>query len=130
MDIAAAITRGLAPDGDGHEGDGHGGNARRTMFSEAAIAASWQVERLGIGPYPLRFLARHVRAAGCAGALNLPEPLIGAEATQLVRVWLTAASAADEGLAGDDQFAQWLDMVAALIAIRRKTRGQDRPDIR
>ncbi|HJP78800.1 MAG TPA: hypothetical protein VJ914_31290 [Pseudonocardiaceae bacterium] len=98
------------------------GTARRHLFTAAAIAAALRLEPYGTGPYPLRFLARYVRAAGRTAALALPEPLAGAHPTIFARQWLSAASTVDNGLAGDQAFAQWLDMVAAIIAIRRHTR--------
>ncbi|HWG27944.1 hypothetical protein [Actinospica sp.] len=72
-----------------------------------------------MGAYPLSFLARYVRAAGVRGALELPEPLIGAEPAELVRGWMSAAVAADSTPADDDLFAQWLDAVAMFLAVRR-----------
>ena len=112
LNINAVIAAGMAADD----------SARRTLFTAGAIAASLRLEELGVGPYPVRFLARYVRASGRDGALALPEPLVGAEPVVLARQWLTAASTVDAGLSGDRAFAQWLDMVAALIAIRRRTR--------
>jgi len=72
-----------------------------------------------VGPYPLTFLARYVRAAGVRGALELPEPLIGAERAELVRGWLSAGITAEPVPADDDLFAQWIDTVAMLLAVRR-----------
>lgn len=112
LNINAVIAAGMAADE----------SARRTLFTAGAIAASLRLEELGIGPYPVRFLARYVRAAGRAEALALPEPLVGTEAVVLAHQWLTTASTVDAGLSGDRAFAQWLDMVAALIAIRRRAR--------
>jgi hypothetical protein len=110
LDVESAITRGMS----------WVGAARSALFRKVAIAASWQAEELGIGPYPLSFLARYVRAAGVRGALELPEPLIGAERAELVRGWMSAAVAADTGLADDDLFAQWLDAIAMFLAVRRR----------
>jgi len=115
LDVQTAITQGLLVDG----------SPRKMMFTEAAIAASWQAERIGVGPYPLSFLARYVRTAGRSSAFNLPEPLVGVEATGLARGWLSAASAAGDEIAYDELFARWLEMVATLIALRRKARQQD-----
>ncbi|HEX4226117.1 MAG TPA: hypothetical protein VHZ97_27380 [Pseudonocardiaceae bacterium] len=112
LNINAVIAAGLSDDE----------SARRTLFTEGAIAAALCLEPHGTGPYPVRFLARYVRAAGRAAALELPEPLVGAEPGALARQWLTAASTVDTGLTADRAFAQWLDMVAALIAIRGRTR--------
>lgn len=110
LDVAAAITRGLPNDGA----------LRRALFTEAAIAAALHAERLGVGPYPVAFLARFIRAGGIQAALELPEPLIGAEPAALVRHWMAAAVSADAGLAGEDVFARWLEAVAALMALRRQ----------
>jgi len=110
LDVEAAIARGMS----------WTGTARTALFGEVAIAASWQAEKLDAGPYPLSFLARYVRAAGVERALELPEPLIGAERADLVRGWLSAAITAEPTPAADDRFAQWLEMVAALLAVRRK----------
>jgi hypothetical protein len=109
LDVEAAIARGMS----------WTGVARAVLFREVAIAASWQAQRLDVGPYPLTFLARYVRAAGIRGALDLPEPLIGAERVELVRGWLSAAITAEPAPADDDLFAQWLDAVAAVLAVRR-----------
>lgn len=115
LDVQTAITQGLPVDG----------SPRRIMFTEAAIVASWRAEHVGVGPYPLRYLARYVRTAGRSSAFNLPEPLIGVEATGLARGWLSAALAAGGEIAYDELFSRWLEMVAMLIALRRTTRQQD-----
>ena len=108
LDVEAAITRGMS----------WTGAARAALFREVAIAASWQAQDLDVVPYPLSFLARYVRAAGVRGALELPEPLIGAERAELVRGWLSAAITAQPTPADDDLFAQWLDTVALFLAAR------------
>jgi hypothetical protein len=109
LDVEAAVTRGIS----------WTGAARDALFREVAIAASWQAQQLDVGPYPLTFLARYVRAAGVRGALELPEPLIGAERAELVRGWLSAGITAEPVPADDDLFAQWIDTVAMLLAVRR-----------
>lgn len=111
LDVEAAITQGMS----------WTGAARSALFREVAIAASWQAQDLDVVPYPLSFLARYVRAAGVRGALELPEPLIGAERAELVRSWLSAAITTDPTPADDDLFAQWLDTVALFLAARRST---------
>ena len=113
LDVEAAITRGMS----------WTGAARGALFREVAIAASWQAQDLDVDPYPLSFLARYVRAAGVRGALELPEPLIGAERAELVRGWLSAAITPEPTPADDDLFAQWLDTVALFLAARRSTSG-------
>ncbi|MEU6235151.1 hypothetical protein [Kitasatospora sp. NPDC047058] len=111
-DVEAALTRGLLIDG----------TPRRVLFGDAAIAASYRAEALGIGPYPLGFLGRYVRAGGFAAALALPEPVIGREAGELVRGWLRAAAATGAGVQREALFARWLASVALLITLRRRVR--------
>lgn len=95
--------------------------ARGTMFAEAAIAASRRAEELGVGPYPLAFLAGCVRTMGLGAVYALPEPLIGEQPTVLVRGWMVAAGAKGAvDTARDEMFARWLERVAMLIAVRRQ----------
>ena len=117
LDVPAAITRGLLLDGA----------ARRMLYSDAAIAAAIEAEERGVGPYPVRFLAGYVRSAGVDAALALPEPLIGPERAELARDWLHAARAAGSRLEFDTLVARWLDMVAALLAVRRTAQDGERP---
>lgn len=116
LDVPAAIARGIETEG----------RARQAMFSDAAIAAAIEAERLGVGPYPVAILGRVVRAGGVAEALRLPEPLIGAEPTALARSWLEAAVAVEDKAAGDKAdlvFSRWLEMVATLLAVRLSARS-------
>ncbi len=110
LDVAAAISKGLGTDA----------HTRHALFTEAAIAAAIEAEALGVGPYPVGFLARVVRAGGVTAALRLPEPLVGAEPGALARCWLEAALAAGTGVNQDQVFARWLEMVATLLAVRRR----------
>lgn len=110
LDVEAAIPRGLLGDGA----------SRKMLLSDAAIAGSWQAQRLGVGPRPVAFLARCVRTMGIEQALELPEPLIGAARARLARDWLTAALRAGcDGPEVDDLLAQWLERVALFLAFRR-----------
>ncbi|MFD8706412.1 hypothetical protein ACFV1W_28040 [Kitasatospora sp. NPDC059648] len=113
-EVEAAITRGLLIDGV----------PRRVLFSEAVIAASYQAEALSIGPYPLSLLARYLRAGGFTAALDLPEPVIGPDAAELVRGWLRAAAATGANLQREVLFARWLASVALLITMRRRVREE------
>jgi hypothetical protein len=113
LDVPSAITRGLLIEG----------GPRRALFTEAAIAASHQAEQAGVGPYPLGFLARHIRAGGLAAALTLPEPVVGAQGITLVRGWLQAGAASEGGVEREFLFARWLAEVAALIELRRRVQG-------
>lgn len=117
LDVATALRRGLAADGPD----------RRAMFTDAAIAAALAAEELRVGAYPLGFLARYVRTAGLAMALRLPEPLIRPEQAELARGWMHAAAMAAPDADRDDVFARWLEMVAALLALRRNARLANDP---
>lgn len=114
IDIPAAVSRGLASSGPEH----------RIMFTHAAIAAALAAEELQVGAYPLGFLARYIRAAGLAMALELPEPLIRPDQAELARDWMRAAHDAEPAADRDDVFARWLEIVAALLALRLNTRLQ------
>jgi hypothetical protein len=110
LDVPAAVTRGLLIDG----------GPRRALFTEAAIAASYQAEQTGIGPHPLGYLGRYIRAGGFAAALALPEPVIGEPGIELIRSWLRAGAAAGGGVEREFLFGRWLAEVAALIELRRR----------
>lgn len=118
LDVSTALARGLR----------FAGGPRRALFTEGAIAAALTVRGLGLGGFPVAFLARIVRTGGLAAALRLPEPLIGPEPTELAREWMHAAAATADGLepsARLDQerlFATWLDAVAALVDSARRGR--------
>ncbi|MFF9640871.1 hypothetical protein [Kitasatospora aureofaciens] len=77
-----------------------------------------------MGDNPLGFLARYVRTGGFSAALDLPEPVIGREAGELVRGWLRAAAGAGANLQREVVFARWLAEVALLITMRRDVRGE------
>ncbi len=114
LDVPAAVTRGLLL----------AGGPRQALFTEAAIAAAHRAEAAGVGPYPLGFLARHVRTAGFEAALALPEPVIGEAGSTLVRTWLRAAAATGSDVAREHLFARWLAEVAALLELRRDARAE------
>lgn len=103
--------------------------SRQAMYPASAIAAALAAEDLHVRPYPLSFLARFIRTAGLKAAQQLPEPLIRPSQADLVRGWMRAAARAPAGIRRDDAFAQWLQMVAALLAIRRRhaRSARDRP---
>ncbi|MGO4649260.1 hypothetical protein AB4305_30620 [Nocardia sp. 2YAB30] len=114
IDVEAAIAAGMVePD-----------EARTALFGAAAVAAALHAEELEVGPYPLEFLAGCVRALGLDGALELREPLIGEQPTELVRGWMSAARPPRSPDALRDQlFARWLDAVAVVLAARRHVRA-------
>jgi hypothetical protein len=114
LDVPAAISQGLGLTPESP--------ARQELFTDAAIAAALAAEDLRAGAYPLGFLARYIRTAGLAMALELPEPLIRPEQAELARDWMRAAAVAAPSGDRGDEFAQWLDMVAALLVLRRNAR--------
>lgn len=113
LDVVVAISHGI----------GAAGEPRHVMFTGAAIAAAFQAEALGVGPYPVAILSRFVRAGGVTAALRLPEPLPGAESSALARSWLEAALAGESSVDTDLVFARWLEMVATLMAARRSVQS-------
>ncbi|MFJ9694753.1 hypothetical protein [Kitasatospora sp. NPDC101183] len=115
--VEAALTRGLLLEG----------TPRRVLFGEAAIAACYQADALGTGPRPLAVLARIVRAGGFAAALDLPEPVMGREAGELVRGWVRAAAATGADLHREVLFSRWLEAVALFIGLRRRVRDTAPP---
>lgn len=120
IDVPAAITRDLT--------DVVKDPGREAMYPGSAIAAALAAEELRVGAYPLGFLARYIRTAGLKAAQQLPEPLIRPAQADLVRGWMRAAAHAPAGVRRDDVFAQWLEMVAALLAARRNARNaRNRP---
>jgi hypothetical protein len=111
LDVSTALARGLRFDG----------GPRQALFTEGAIAAALALRELGLGGFPVAFLARIVRTGGLPAALGLPEPLIGPEPTGLARDWMYAAAASAQDLSPlarlerERLFAAWLDAVAALV---------------
>lgn len=114
IDVPDALSRDLTDLVDGP--------AREAMLAGSAIAAALVAEELEVGAYPLGFLARFIRDAGLATALRLPVPLIRLAQADLVRSWMYAAAEAPAGTRRDDAFARWLEIVAALLAMRRNAR--------
>jgi hypothetical protein len=89
-------------------------------LADAAVAAAVQLEDVRVGPNPVAFLVGCVRAMGLPDAQRLPEPLVGAQPTAMVRAWMTAACPdAEPDVARDEAFARWLEMVAAVLRSRR-----------
>ncbi|MFI7384397.1 hypothetical protein [Streptomyces sp. NPDC049813] len=93
------------------------------LFGDGAIAAAVTLDRLGVLPRSVSFVARTVRAGGVRYAADLAEPLPGPAAAGVVRGWLeTAAQATGADPEGETRTARWLDAVAELIGLRRETR--------
>ncbi|MCX4583983.1 hypothetical protein [Streptomyces sp. NBC_01481] len=100
---------------------------RTALFGDGAIAAAVTLDRLGVLPRSVAYVAKIVRAGGLSYAAGLPEPLPSTAASAHLRDWLeTAAQAA--GTPDDEaRAARWLDTVAKLIGLRRGSRAAGVP---
>ena len=107
LDVAELLAAGL---GDGAAGRG-------ALFGDGAVAAAIALDRVGVLPRSVTFLAEVVRSGGAGYAAELVEPLPRAEQTEVIRPWLAVAVAAD-----DEQAARWLEAVAAVLAVRANAR--------
>ncbi|MER7847404.1 hypothetical protein ABTZ03_26060 [Kitasatospora sp. NPDC096077] len=112
LDVEVLLRFGL-PDPGAH---------RSTLFGDGTVAAAITVDRLGVLPRALAFLAEVVRAGGTRFAAGLPEPLPGPAAV-VARAWLEAAAMVVQDTTGDQLVARWLDAVAAVLALRVTYRG-------
>ncbi|MEU2712267.1 hypothetical protein [Streptomyces sp. NPDC007205] len=92
------------------------------LFGDGAIAAAVTLDRLGVLPRSLVFVAEIVRSAGLAYAADLPEPLPSPEPAELLRDWLTGAAQTATTPEAETRAARWLGAVAEIIALRRATR--------
>ncbi len=94
------------------------------LFGEGAVAAGLAMDRLGVFPRSLTFLAEIVRRGGVLFAAGLPEPLPTPHSAELCHAWLTAATevdgASDQELG--DAMARWLDAVALVVDVRQRAR--------
>lgn len=102
---------------------------RTALFGDGAIAAAVTLDRLGVVPRSLSFVAKIVRAGGLRYAVELPEPLPSREASELLRDWLETAAQVAEGPEAEGRVARWLDTVAEIAGLRRaaRSRGDDTP---
>ena len=107
LDIAALLREGLPHD--------------PRVFAEGAIAAAIELDRVGIPPRSLTFLAEIVRRGGVDFAAKLPEPLPTPESAELAKAWLQAATEVEwrDNFEGGNVMARWLDAVALLLNARQ-----------
>lgn len=96
---------------------------RTALFGDGAVAAAVTLDRLGVVPRSLHFVAEIVRSGGLAYAAELSEPLPSPEASALLRDWLETAAQATPGQDGDARTARWLDTVTELIGLRQDARA-------
>ncbi|MET9833983.1 hypothetical protein ABZ078_32860 [Streptomyces sp. NPDC006385] len=76
------------------------GPHRTALFGDGAVGAAVLLDRLGIQPRAVGFLAKVVRGGGVRYAAELPEPVPGDEAVSVVRAWLESAATAADGVDG------------------------------
>ena len=100
------------------------GPHRTALFGDGAVGAAVLLDRLGIQPRAVAFLAKVVRSGGVRYAAELPEPVPGDEAASMVRAWLESASTAANGIDGDEETARWLEAVAELVGLRHSHRAR------
>ncbi|MEU1401548.1 hypothetical protein ABZ471_04130 [Streptomyces sp. NPDC005728] len=110
-DVAVLLRYGLTQDA-----------FRTALFGDGAVAAAVTLDRLGVVPRSVAFVAKIVRAGGPAYAAGLPEPLPSREAAAVLRDWLETAATMVTTPEGEDRVARWLDTVAEIIGMRRNSR--------
>ena len=114
LDLPDLLRRGLV--------DVAAGPARRALFGDGAVSAAITLDRFDVLPRSLTFLAAIVRAGGVGYAAELAEPLPAPVAAEAVRGWLRVAADAPTD---DAAVARWLDAVAVVIDLRRRSRRDD-----
>ncbi|WP_405620504.1 hypothetical protein OG292_34965 [Streptomyces sp. NBC_01511] len=101
---------------------------RTALSGDGAIAAAITLDRLGVVPRSVAFVAEVVRAGGLVYAAELPEPLPRPDAAALLRDWLENAAQAAATPEGEAGAARWLDSVAEIIGMRRAARDRAAAD--
>ncbi|MEW9520902.1 hypothetical protein [Streptomyces tubercidicus] len=109
-DVPALLRHGL----------GANGPHRTAVFGDGAIAAAITLDRQGVLPRSVAFLAKVVRSGGTRYAADLDEPLPGETGARTVRAWLTDAAGVVQGVEGDETVARWLEAVAAVMELRHE----------
>ncbi|SCK46768.1 hypothetical protein H181DRAFT_04175 [Streptomyces sp. WMMB 714] len=95
------------------------GAHRTALFGDGAVCAAVRLDRLGVQPRAVAFVAKIVRGGGVRYAADLTEPVPGEEAAAQVRSWLRSASDVAGGPDAEETCARWLEAVAELLALRR-----------
>lgn len=101
------------------------GAMRTSLFGDGAIGAAVTLDRLGVVPRAVAFLARIVRSGGLSYAADLEAPFPVEEASRTVREWLAAAQTVARDVTDEDTVARWLEAVAAIMAMRWDNRHGD-----
>ncbi|MEV6699014.1 hypothetical protein AB0M68_17760 [Streptomyces sp. NPDC051453] len=112
-DVATLLRHGLTRD-----------TFRTALFGDGAIAAAVTLDRLGVLPRSVTYVAKIVRAGGLAYAAALPEPLPSGEASACLRDWLEAAAQVADAPGDETRAARWLEEVAEIVAMRRAGRDE------
>ncbi|RJQ77212.1 hypothetical protein D5S17_16020 [Pseudonocardiaceae bacterium YIM PH 21723] len=89
---------------------------------DTLVAAAHQLDQLDTIPRSVVFLAEVVRAGGIERAIGLPEPLPTDAQATLIKDWLRSLRRSDGETADDDRAAAWLNAVADILDLRRRTR--------
>lgn len=110
LDVVAALRAGLT------------GERRGALFGDGAVAGAIGLDRAGVLPRSVTFLADIVRSGGTGYAAGLSEPLPTAGQTAVIRPWLDAAAAVGPDLDAEERFARWLEAVAAILELRISSR--------
>ena len=115
-DVSALLRYGLTQDA-----------FRTALFGDGAVAAAVTLDRLGVVPRSVAYVAEIVRAGGLRYAAELPEPLPSREASELLRDWLDSAAQLVGTPEGEALAARGLDTVAEILGLRRATRLRAAP---
>jgi hypothetical protein len=99
---------------------------RTALFGDGAVAAAVTLDRLGVLPRSVAYVAEIVRAGGARYAAELTEPLPSREASALLCDWLDTAAQVTGTPEGEARAARWLDTVAELVGLRRDARARVR----
>ncbi|MFE1308955.1 hypothetical protein [Streptomyces sp. NPDC058755] len=99
---------------------------RTALFGDGAVAAAVTLDRLGVVPRSVSYIAKIVRAGGLRYAAELPEPLPSREASELLRDWLETAAQLAGTPEGEARTARWLDTVAEILGLRRDARARSK----
>lgn len=95
---------------------------RGALFGDGAVVAAVTLDRLGVVPRSVAFVAEVVRAGGLAYAARLPEPLPRPEAAEVLLDWLDTAAQTAATPEGEALAARWLDAVAEIMGMRGDAR--------
>ncbi|GAA3230227.1 hypothetical protein MTQ10_29020 [Streptomyces sp. XM83C] len=99
---------------------------RPALFGDGAIAAAVTLDRLGVQPRSVAFVAKTARAGGLAYAAALTEPLPSPQASDVLRDWLESAAQSASGPEAERLGVRWLLTVAEIMGLRVGSRAPER----